>query len=135
MRNPRKKPLNRFIIVIAVLVLLYLVNNIGSRKSAQEQVSKLISQHKGAIVFVKSGTEKDKPFKEALKEIRTELNGKAGIVIVNGNKEKSSQPGAADLLPALSIIDAHGNEMHRFVKALDRKVLDELVQQLSTHRH
>ena len=81
MKNPRKRrPLTHFIIVIAVLVLLYLLNNLGSRKSTQEQVSELVSRHKGAIVFLESGTEEDKPFQEALKEIRTELKGKAGII-------------------------------------------------------
>jgi len=135
MRNPRTKSFTHFIIVIAGLILLYLINNIGPRKSTKEQVSELNSKHKGAIVFLKSDTEKDKPFKEALNEIRTELKGKAGIVIASRGKKEGSQSGIADLSPALIIIDAHGNEMYRFVNSLDRKVLDELVQQLTIHHH
>ena len=135
MRNPRKKPFTHFIIVIAVLILLYLINNVGSRKSTEEQVSELISKHKGAIVFLKSDTEKDRPFKKALNGIRTEIKGKAGIVIASRGKKEGSQSGTADLSPALIIIDSHGNEVYRFVNSLDRKILDELIHQLSTHQH
>ena len=135
MKNPRKKSSTHFIVVVAGLVLLYLINDVGSRKSTEEQVSKLVSKHKGAIVFLKSGTEKDRPFKKALNEIRTELKGKAEIVIASRGKEEGSQPGTADLSPALIIIDAHGNEMHRFVDSLYRKLLDEMVHQLATHHH
>jgi len=137
MKNPRKRRLfAHFTIIIAVLVLLYLLNTIGSRKSTEEQVSELVSRHKGAIVFLESGTEEDRPFREALKEIRTELKGKAGIITErNMGKKEVSQPDAANSLPALIIIDSHGNEVHRFVSSFDRKVLDELVHQLSTHQH
>lgn len=136
MKKSRKKSFTHFIIVVAGLVLLYLLSNLGSRKSAQEQVSELVSRHKGAIVFLKSGTEKDRLFQEALKEIRTELKGKAGIVVVNKPKDEGSQTGAdGSSLPALVIIDAHGNEVYRFVNSLDRAVLGELIQQLATHHH
>lgn len=136
MKNPRKRPFTHFTVIIVVLVLLYLLNNLGSRKNTQEQVSELVSQHKGAVVFLASGTGEDRPFREALKEIRTELKGKAGIITVRKRgKKEVSQPEAANLLPALIIIDSHGNEVHRFVNSLDRKVLDEWVHQLSTHRH
>ena len=134
MKNPRKKTFANFVIVVAILALLYFLNNLGSRKSPQEQVSELISGHKGAIVFLESGTEDDRPFREALKEIRTELKGKAGIVTVK-NKGKQEVSQLADSLPALIIIDSHGNEVHRFVNSVDRKMLDELVHGLATHHH
>lgn len=138
MENPRqRRPLTHFIVIIAILVLLYLLNNLGSRKSAEEQVSELVSQHKGAIVFLESGTEADRPFREALKEIRAELKGSAGMVVVKKEKKEGSRPplAPADSLPALIIIDSHGNEVRRFVSSLDRKVLDELVRELATHHH
>ena len=136
MENPRtRRPFTHFIVIIAILVLLYLLNNLGSRKNAEEQVSELVSQHRGVIVFLESGTEADRPFREALKEIRTELKGAAGIITVkNKGKQEASDP-AADSLPALVVIDSHGNEVRRFVSSLDRKVLEELVHQLSTHHH
>jgi len=135
-KNPRKKPFANFALIFVVLLLLYFLNNIGSRKSTEEQVSELISKHKGAIVFLESGTEEDKPFQEALREIRTELKGNAGIITVrNRGKKEVSQPETANLLPALIILDAHGKEVHRFVGSLDRKVLDSLVHQLLTHHH
>ncbi len=120
MEKPRqRRPLTRFIVIIAVLVLLYLLNDLGSRKSAKEQISELVSRHKGAVVLMESGTEADRPFREALKEIRTELKGAAGIIIVRSKGVKEASQPAADSLPALVIIDSHGNEMHRFAGSLD----------------
>jgi len=68
---------------------------------------------------MESGTEADRPFREALKEIRTELKGAAGIIIVRSKGVKEASQPAADSLPALVIIDSHGNEMHRFAGSLD----------------
>lgn len=135
MKNQRKRQLTHFAVIVIVLVLLYLLNNVAFRKSAEEQVSELISHHEGAIVFFKSGTERDRPFKEALSEIRTKLKGKAGIVITSMGKEKKSGSGTTSSSPTLIILDAHGNQVYRFVDSLDRKVLDELVLQLVTHHH
>lgn len=136
MKNPRPGPLTNFAIIITVLFLLYFLNNIIFSKSPEVQVSELVSKHKGTILFLKSDTEKDKFFKKTLNEIRPELKGGAGIITVKKrNRKDFSESGQANLLPTLVIIDSHGNELHSFVDSIDRKVLNELVHQLSTHHH
>lgn len=135
MRNPRKRPFINFATIIVALGLLYLLSNIGSRESTEEKVSGLTSQHKGAIVFLKTYTEKDRPFQKALNEIRPKLKGKAGIITASKEKEEGSpRGGKANLSPSLIIIDAHGDEIGRFDNSIDQKIIDEVVRRLSTHQ-
>ena len=131
----KKKQLVNAAVVVAAIALLYFFGVAGNRKSAQEQIDELNRRHEGAILFLKSGTEKDLPIKQALNEIRPNLAGKAGIVVADLNQTARKSGGPTGSLPVVIVVDAHGNEMCRFTGVVDRRMLDETVQRLISHHH
>ncbi|MGI6595674.1 MAG: hypothetical protein GX554_01465 [Elusimicrobia bacterium] len=127
-----KKKIQIILVVCGVLIATFLLNFLTSMKSPSEKMQELISQHRGVIILVKSGTEQDKIFLDALKKIRPELKGKAGIIITNrssGFLNEKEEP------PLMIILDAHGNLLNKFSKTIDERLLMESVYAIVTHSH
>ncbi|MCX8083028.1 MAG: hypothetical protein N3D17_06520 [bacterium] len=118
------------VIIIFAFVAIFVLNYLNSRKTPSEQIEKLISQHRAAIVFVKSNTEKDVEFFDALKEARREMKGKGGIVIAGPEFLKNEgNP------PLIITFDADGNFMGALSYPLDRAMFKEIIHSISTHSH
>ncbi|MCM8820585.1 MAG: hypothetical protein NC932_01350, partial [Candidatus Omnitrophica bacterium] len=87
----RKNKWHLPVIVIVALTAIFLLNYFNSKKPPAEQIQQLISQHRAAIIFVKSNTEKDTEFLDALKEARHKMRGKGRIVFADEDFLKASE--------------------------------------------
>ncbi|MCM8778038.1 MAG: hypothetical protein NC905_07280 [Candidatus Omnitrophica bacterium] len=126
----RKNKWHLPVIVIVALTAIFLLNYFNSKKPPAEQVQELISQHRAAIVFVKSNTEKDVEFLDALKEAKHKMKGKGGIVFAGADfLEDNEQP------PIFIVLDAHGNLLGMLGAPLDREMFEEIVHSIATHSH
>ncbi|MCM8760321.1 MAG: hypothetical protein NC832_01190 [Candidatus Omnitrophica bacterium] len=126
----RKNKWHLPVIVIVAFGAIFLLNYFNSKKPPVEQVQGLISQHRAAIVFVKSNTEKDREFLEVLKEAKYKMKEKGGIVFAGADfLEGKGQP------PALIVFDAHGNLLGILTAPLDRQIFEEMVHSIATHSH
>lgn len=129
----KKNKLQMFLVISAVFIALVLLNRLSSMKPPGEKVTELISQHRGAIILVKSGdSRKDDEFLNIVKEIRPRLKGTAGIVVTD---KKSGYAQEGEELPLLIILDAHGSLLQRFPGDIDEKLLSDAVHAIVTHAH
>lgn len=127
-----KNRIQIILFVCGALIALFLLNFLTSMKPPSEKVQEIISQHRGVIILVKSGTEQDREFLNALKEIKPRLKGTAGIIITDssaGFLEGGEEP------PVMIILDSHGNLLQRFSRTIDESLLMNAVHAIVTHSH
>ena len=133
----RVRKVKSLLFATIILSLLYLVGQQASHRTPRDKIAAIVESHRGVVIFLKSHTARDREFRQALKQIKPRLKGKAEIMVLSQDKPPS-EPGqpVPKLNPILVILDAHGIERQRFEGTVDQKKLEEVLDVwIIQHRH
>jgi len=131
----KKNKWQKLLVIIAALVALELLNMLNSIKPPNKKVEELLSIHKGVFIMVKSYTDRDREFLNALKEIKPHVRGKASIIVTD--KKSGYHVGYAQSdkdLPLLIIFDREGTAQI-FKGSIDKTALMEIAHKIATQHH